>query len=51
MQSGSLAALEPQEGQPNGVVIGHELARKIGAFLGDTVEIDDDARARSTPLG
>ena len=39
MQSGSLAALEPQEGQPNGIVIGHELARKVGAFLGDTVEI------------
>ena len=39
MQSGSLSALEPQPGQPNGVVIGHELARKVGAFLGDTVEI------------
>src|SRR5687767_14041009 len=33
MHSGSLAALEPREGQPNGVVIGHELARKVGAFL------------------
>ena len=39
MQSGNLSALEPQEGQPNGVVIGHELARKVGAFLGDTVEV------------
>ena len=39
MQSGSLAALEPREGQPNGIVIGHELARKVGAFLGDTVEV------------
>ena len=39
MQSGRLTALEPRPGQPNGIVIGHELARKIGAFLGDSVEV------------
>ena len=50
MQSGSLAALEPREGQPNGVVIGHELARKVGAFLGDTVEIQT-MHGPVTPFG
>ena len=39
MKSGSLTALEPQQGQANGIVIGHELARRIGAFLGDSVDI------------
>ena len=39
MQSGSLSALDQQNEGPPGVVIGHELAKKIGAFLGDTVEI------------
>ena len=39
MISGSLAALEPREGEMAGIVIGHELARRLGTFLGDTVEV------------
>ena len=39
MQSGSLSALDQENDGPPGIVIGHELARKIGSFLGDTVEI------------
>ena len=39
MQTGSLAALDQQGDGPPGIVIGHELARKVGSFLGDTVEI------------
>ena len=50
MQSGSLAALDRQEGGLPGVVIGHELARKIGAFLGDTVEVTT-MHGTITPFG
>ena len=39
MISGSLDALEPREGELPGIVIGHELARKLGTFLGDVVEV------------
>ena len=39
MQTGSLAALEPKPGEMPGVLIGHELARRLGSFLGDTVEL------------
>jgi lipoprotein-releasing system permease protein len=39
MVSGSLDALEPREGEIPGIVIGHELARRLGTFLGDTVEV------------
>jgi lipoprotein-releasing system permease protein len=37
MKAGSLDALEPREGQPPGIVIGQELATKLGAFVGDDV--------------
>ena len=39
MLSGSLDRLEPHEGEVPGIVIGHELARKLGTFLGDTVKV------------
>ena len=39
MTTGSLEALEPKEGEMPGVIIGHELARKLGSFVGDVVEV------------
>ena len=50
MQSGSLTALDQQNDGAPGIVIGHELARKIGAFLGDTVEIQT-MHGTVTPFG
>jgi lipoprotein-releasing system permease protein len=37
MKSGSLEALAPKDGQPPGIVIGQELATKLGSFVGDDV--------------
>jgi lipoprotein-releasing system permease protein len=39
MVSGSLAALNPVEGRTDGIVIGRELATKLGAFVGDDVQL------------
>ncbi len=39
MQTGSLMALETREGDMPGIIIGRELASKLGTFVGDTVEI------------
>ncbi len=39
MQAGSLAALEPVPGQPDGIVIGKALAEKMGVGVGDDVQI------------
>lgn len=50
MQSGTLESLEPREGQMPGIIIGHELARKLGTFLGDTVEVVT-AHGPITPFG
>ena len=50
MQSGTLTSLEPRDGEMQGIVIGHELARKLGTFLGDTVEVTT-RRGTVTPFG
>ena len=39
MQTGSLTSLETPEGQLPAIVIGRELAQRLGTFVGDTVEI------------
>ncbi len=39
IQTGSLAALEPRTGQPDGILIGRELSKKLNAFVGDEVQI------------
>jgi len=39
MQAGSLAALEPKEGEVDGIVIGKALAEKLRVSVGDEVQI------------
>ncbi len=39
MQNGALSDLEPREGELPGIVIGRELAGKLGTFVGDIVEV------------
>ena len=39
MQTGSLAALEPREDEPAGILIGRELATKLNAVVGDRSQI------------
>src|SRR5512144_827421 len=39
MQSGTLSALDPREGQADGILIGRELSRKLNAFVGDEVQL------------
>jgi lipoprotein-releasing system permease protein len=51
IKSGSLEALAPVEGQLPGIVIGRELAQKIGSFVGDRVEILSPEAGSLTPLG
>jgi lipoprotein-releasing system permease protein len=51
IQSGSLEALEPVEGAPPGIVIGKELASKIGAFVGDTVLVMTPEGSVLSPMG
>jgi lipoprotein-releasing system permease protein len=51
MQTGSLAALKPVDGQPPGIVIGRELATDIGSFVGDTVELMSPDSATLSPIG
>jgi lipoprotein-releasing system permease protein len=51
MQSGSLDALTPVEGRPPGIVIGKELATKLGAFVGDDVYVMTAEGSTLSPLG
>jgi lipoprotein-releasing system permease protein len=51
MQSGSLDALEPVEGRPPGIVIGRELATKLGTFVGDDVYIMTAEGGVLSPFG
>jgi lipoprotein-releasing system permease protein len=51
MQSGSLDALEPVEGRPPGIVIGRELATKLGTFVGDDVYIMTAEGSVLSPFG
>jgi lipoprotein-releasing system permease protein len=39
IEQGSVAALEPREGEPDGILIGRELSKKLNAFVGDDVQI------------
>ena len=39
MVSGSLSALEPAVDRPDGIIIGRELATKLGTFVGDEVQL------------
>jgi lipoprotein-releasing system permease protein len=50
MTSGSLADLAPVEGRPSGLVIGRELATKLGTFVGDEVTLHTTEPTVS-PLG
>ena len=51
MKSGSLDALNPVEGRPSGIVIGKELATKLGAFVGDDVYLMTPEGSTLSPLG
>jgi lipoprotein-releasing system permease protein len=51
MQTGSLSALEPMEGQPPGIVIGRELATKLGTFVGDDVYLMTPEGGVLSPFG
>jgi lipoprotein-releasing system permease protein len=51
MQGGSLDGLEPVEGQPPGIVIGRELATKLGAFVGDRVHLMTPEGGVVSPIG
>jgi lipoprotein-releasing system permease protein len=51
IQSGSLAALNPVEGRPPGLLIGRELASKLGAFVGDDVYVMTPEGGVISPLG
>ena len=50
IQSGSLAALEPRDGQPDGILIGRELSKKLNALVGDEVQIITP-QGRLSPMG
>jgi lipoprotein-releasing system permease protein len=39
IQSGSLAALEPRDGESDGILIGRELSKKLNAVVGDQVQV------------
>jgi lipoprotein-releasing system permease protein len=51
MQTGSLSALEPVEGAPPGIVIGRELATKLGTFVGDDVFLMTPEGGVLSPFG
>jgi lipoprotein-releasing system permease protein len=51
MQTGSLAALNPTEGQPPGIVIGRELASKLGSSVGDDVLLLTPEGGTISPMG
>jgi lipoprotein-releasing system permease protein len=50
IQAGSLAALEPREGEPDGILIGRELSKKLNALVGDEVQITTP-NPTATPFG
>ncbi|MBU5638249.1 lipoprotein-releasing ABC transporter permease subunit [Geomonas sp. Red69] len=50
MVEGNLTSLEPEVGKTPGVVIGKELAKNLGLFLGDTVDVISPM-GNITPLG
>ncbi|MBJ6801685.1 lipoprotein-releasing ABC transporter permease subunit [Geomonas propionica] len=50
MVEGDLNSLEPEVGKTPGVVIGKELAKNLGLFLGDTVDVISPM-GNITPLG
>jgi lipoprotein-releasing system permease protein len=39
LQAGSMDALKPVEGQPPGILLGRDLAEKLGVYVGDGVEV------------
>jgi lipoprotein-releasing system permease protein len=51
MQAGSLAALNPVEDRPPGIVIGRELATKLGTFVGDDVLLLTPEGGVTSPMG
>jgi lipoprotein-releasing system permease protein len=51
MQSGRLEALNPVEGRPPGIILGKELASKIGAFVGDNVRVLTPESGQVSPVG
>ena len=51
MVSGSLDALEPVPDGVDGIVIGRELATKLGAFVGDDVALLTPGGATLSPIG
>ena len=51
MQSGSLAALNPVDGRPPGILIGTELASKLGTFVGDDVYVMTPEGGVVSPMG
>ncbi|VBB45265.1 Lipoprotein releasing system, transmembrane protein, LolC/E family [uncultured Desulfatiglans sp.] len=50
IRGGSLDELDPAPGQPPGIVIGKELARQLGALIGDVVSVLSP-EGKLTPLG
>ena len=51
MQTGSLVALNPAEGRPPGIVIGRELASKLGSSVGDDVLLLTPEGGTISPMG
>jgi len=51
VQSGSLSGLTPVEGELPGIVIGGELAKQIGSFVGDRVEVVAPEGGTLSPIG
>jgi lipoprotein-releasing system permease protein len=50
LQAGTLEGLTPAEGQPPGILLGRDLAEKLGVYVGDAVEVLT-AEAVLTPIG
>src|SRR5687767_2345576 len=50
LQAGSLEALKPAEGQAPGILLGRDLAEKLGVYVGDGVEVLT-AEGVLTPFG
>ena len=50
LQAGSLEALQPVEGQAPGILLGRDLAEKLGVYVGDGVEVLT-AEGVLTPFG
>ena len=50
LQAGSMDALQPVDGQPPGILLGRDLAEKLGVYVGDGVEVLT-AEGVLTPFG